>query len=202
MMVSGQGSRNQYNEQLSTEETHRLLETLFHLELPSLPHGDTLAHLWKQLKPADIEKLKWVMLHCLLRRGYLKRFRDSRGRYLLALDGTELYRWSKPHCEQCLRAASGPDKSMQYFHRVLELKLISSDGLCLSLVTEFIENESPDVEKQDCELKAAKRLLKRFKQHFPRMKVLLLADGLYPNGPLFAVCEANQWNYLFVLPDG
>lgn len=38
----------------------------------------------------------------------------------------------------------------------------------VSFGTEFIENESEDVEKQDCEINVAKRLLGRLKRDIPR----------------------------------
>lgn len=200
-MLSGQESRNQFNENLFTQETKTILESLFGLTLPSIPHGDTLAHLWKKLPPEALEKLRLAMVYRLLRSRCLERFRYSQ-RYILALDGTEVYRWKERHCEHCLYAACGPDKELQFYHRVLEIKLISQDGFAISLLSEFIENDGakPD-DKQDCELKAAYRLLGRLNKHFPQLKVILLADGLYPRGPIFRICEDAGWKYLFVLQD-
>ena len=42
---------------------------------------------------------------------------------------------------------------------ILEAKLVLAPGIVISLDTEFIENESEDVSKNDCEINAAKRLL-------------------------------------------
>lgn len=200
-MLSGQESRNQFNENLFTQETKTILEHMFGLILPSIPHGDTLAHLWKKLPPEALEKLRLAMVYRLLRSRCLERFRYGQ-RYILALDGTEVYRWKERHCEHCLYAACGPDKELQFYHRVLEIKLISQDGFAISLLSEFIENDGakPD-DKQDCELKAAYRLLGRLNKHFPQLKVILLADGLYPRGPIFRMCEDAGWKYLFVLQD-
>lgn len=44
-----------------------------------------------------------------------------------------------------------------------EAKLVVGD-MVLSIGTEFIENESEDVKKQDCELKAFYRLAEKIKQ--------------------------------------
>jgi hypothetical protein len=41
-------------------------------------------------------------------------------------------------------------------------------------------------------LKAFYRLAARLKAHFPRLPMLLL-DGLYPNGPLMALCRQYGW---------
>jgi len=199
MMLAGLESRNQFNENLCTEETRELLERTLGLTLPSLPHGDTLAHLWKKLPPECLEKLRTAMIRTLLRSRRLEAFRYRKQYYILALDGTELYRWNERHCDKCLQAAQGKNKEIQYFHRVLELKLVSSDGLALSILTEFVENNGKNDNKQDCELKAAYRLLNRLKKMCPQLSILLLADGIYPKGPIFRLCQDAGWKYLFVL---
>lgn len=199
MLLTGLESRNQFNENLCTEETQRLLQQTLGLTLPSLPHGDTLAYLWKKLPPEALEALRTAMIRTLLRSRRLASFRYCKQFYILVLDGTELYRWNERHCDQCLQANQGKDKSLQYFHRVLELKLVSHDGLALSVLTEFVENNGGPDDKQDCELKAAYRLLKRLKDLYPKLPILLLADGLYPKGPIFRLCQDAGWKYLFVL---
>lgn len=201
MFLAGLGSRNQFNQNLNTEETQALLQKTLGLTLPSLPHGDTLAYLWKKLPPEIPEKLRMAMMRTLLRSRRLEAFRYRKQAYILALDGTELYRWDERHCDQCLHSATGANKELQYYHRVLELKLVSHDGLALSVLTEFIENTGEPDDKQDCELKAAYRLLNRLKELFPQLKILLLADGIYPNGPIFRLCQDAGWKYLFVLQD-
>ena len=199
MLLAGLESRNQFNQNLCTKETQALLQNTLGLKLPSLPHGDTLAYLWKQLPPDTLDTLRTAMIRTLLRSRRLEAFRYRKQFYILALDGTELYRWDEPHCENCLHAAQGKEKALQYYHRVLEIKLVSPDGLALSVLTEFIENTGGPDDKQDCELKAAYRLLKRFKELYPQLPILLLADGIYPKGPIFRLCEDAGWKYLFVL---
>lgn len=44
-------------------------------------------------------------------------------------------------------------------------------------------------EKQDCEIKAFKRLAKKIKSYFPQLKVMVLLDGLYP------LRAGGQWSY-------
>ncbi|MCP3871213.1 MAG: DDE transposase family protein, partial [Gammaproteobacteria bacterium] len=56
--------------------------------------------------------------------------------------------------------------------------------------------------KQDAEQKAIHRLAARTKQAFPRLPILLLLDGLYPNGPMMARCRNYHWDFMSVLKDG
>lgn len=60
-----------------------------------------------------------------------------------------------------------------YYHKMLEAKIVLSDNIVMSLGTEFIENEKEDVEKQDCEINAAKRLLEKIKKDYPRLPVCI-----------------------------
>ena len=54
-----------------------------------------------------------------------------------------------------------------------------------------IENPA-DYDKQECEQKAFKRLAERLKSFFPRLRICIHADGLYPNAPFFEICQAND----------
>lgn len=201
LFISAQESRQQYNHHLLTEETRCTLESLLGLDLPSLPHGDTLCHLWEKLELEALEKLKVVLLKVLIRRRCLENFR-FKGTYLMAIDGVEIYRWKQKHCEHCLHSKSGKSEVEYYYHRVLEAKLVSSCGLSLSISSEFIENTEENVTKQDCELKAFYRLSQKLKALFPQLKITLLADGLYSKGPVFKICSQFNWHFVIVLQDG
>ena len=47
----------------------------------------------------------------------------------------------------------------------------------MSIMTEFVENEGGEAEKQDCERKACGRLLKKLHEEFPHLPVDLSADS-------------------------
>lgn len=88
-------------------------------------------------------------------------------------------------------------KVKTYYHKVLEAKLVLSDRIVISLDTEFIENEDEDVSKQDCETEAAKRLLKRLAEDYPRLPVCIQEDNLYEVGPVMKMCRQKNWKYIF-----
>ena len=74
--------------------------------------------------------------------------------------------------------------------------------MSLPLLSESLSyaEDDPDDHKQGCELKAFYRLAARLKAYFPRLPMLLL-DGLYPNGPLMALCRQYGWQFMSILPD-
>jgi hypothetical protein len=92
---------------------------------------------------------------------------------------------------------------VQQYVYVLEANLVFHNGVTLPLLSEFLNYAEGDLDdhKQDCELKAFYRLTARLKAYFPRLPILLLLDGLYPNGPLMALCHQYNWRFMIVLPD-
>ena len=97
---------------------------------------------------------------------------------------------------------------MQQYVYVLEANLGFHNGLSIPLMSEFLsygegdpdEHNNSDEHKQDCERKAFKRLAERLKKYFPRLPVMVLVDGLYPNGPVMEQCRNYGWQYMIVLP--
>ncbi len=86
-------------------------------------------------------------------------------------------------------------------HHVLEAKLVVGD-MVFSIGSEFIENESEDVTKQDCELKAFHRLAKKIKQTFKRLPICILGDSLYACESVFSLCDDYKWKYLCRFKEG
>lgn len=198
LLITSTDSRNNYNQELRCQESLELLNNLFGLKLDSIPHGDTLAYIWERLSIKEIEKLRHAMVVTLIKGRYFEKFRFRKS-YLVAFDGVEVYRWDKRHCDNCLYAEIKEGK-YQYFHRVLEAKIVCSNGFAISIASEFIENNTNDIDdKQDCELKAFHRLAVKVKELFPKLPITLLADSLYPKGPIFKRCTEHKWNYIFVL---
>ena len=87
-------------------------------------------------------------------------------------------------------------KVKRYYHKVLEAKLVLAPGIVISLDTEFIENESEDVSKNDCEINAAKRLLERLHRDYPRLPVCLQGDALYAAETIMKICRGYGWKYI------
>ncbi len=96
-------------------------------------------------------------------------------------------------------------------HQVLEAKLLGPAGMVISLGTEFIDNRdvadtatSADAEqrKQDCALKALRRLMTRVRADFPQLPICLTGDSLFACGAGFQVATDFNAAYLFVFKEG
>lgn len=104
--------------------------------------------------------------------------------------------WEK--WKEHLRKYSG---NTTWFSYVLEAKLVTSNGFSISLGSEWIQNEE-EYDKQDCESKAFVRLSKKVKLEFPKLPIMVVADGLYPNKTVLQQCEKLDWSFILVLKDG
>jgi hypothetical protein len=149
--------------------------------------------------PAALDRLRRAMVQRLIR---MKALDDGRlfGHLLVVLDGTGQLYFRQKHCEHCLTKTV--DGKTQYYHHVLEAKLVTPAGLALSIGSEFIENTDPQATKQDCELKAFARLAPRLKKDFPQLLLCLCMDGLYANGTALDLCRHNGWKYFITFKEG
>lgn len=169
-------------------------------KLEEMPHYDTLNYYLERLSPGCLADLRKKMVVSLIRGRQFYRNRLLGKYWRVVLDGTQLYCFKERHCENCLsttRTTEDGKKETYYYHRVLEAKLILGEKVVLSLDTEFIENEREDVPKQDCETNAAKRLLGRLKEEYPRLPICIQGDCLYATEPVMEICRRNGWKYIF-----
>ncbi len=192
-------SRNQYNQY---REDAQFSENYEHLLGFPMPHGDSVQRVMELLSVDQIEHLKHNMVRVLLER---KTFHSSRYRgqwFQVAIDASGAGSYDHERDSQCLHSTSKKGK-VTYFHTVLEARLVTASGFSVSIASEWIENpENTDYDKQDCERKAFTRLAAKLKKIYPRLPIIILADGLYPYEGFFATCKANHWAYCVTFKDG
>ena len=192
------GSRNNFNNYRADEEFVENYKELFDMRLP---HQDTINDLLRLLPPIELEEFKVSMVRELLEKKTLHKWRLMGKYFVVAIDGTGVNSYTERHCDKCLVRTHKSGKKT-YFHNVLEAKLVLPNGLSISLATEWIENDNLEYDKQDCELKAFKRLSLKLKKYFPRLPICIVGDGLYPNKTVFDICEQNNWEYIITLKEG
>jgi hypothetical protein len=193
------GSRRQLHFELATPEAVANLNALAGSRQETIAHGDTVNHFLGHVDPRELSRLRMRMLRRLIRMKVLDRGRLM-GHFLVVVDGTGQLRFRRRHCDRCLKQTK--DGETRYYHNVLEAKLITPDGLALSIATEFIENSDPGDTKQDCELKAFYRLAGQLNKDFPRLRLCLALDSLYARGPVMELCRENRWKYIITFKEG
>ncbi len=199
-------SMNQMTTEFNTEKCiNNVAKVLECEELEELPHHDTINNFLKKLNPIEIEKIREYMVKELLKKRCLEQYRLLDKYWRVAVDATGLVSFSERHCDHCLKREyvnkkTGEIEKTIYLHYVLEAKLVIGD-MVFSIDTEFIENEE-SYEKQDCELKAFKRLAERLKKNYKRLPICILGDSLYAVDPVFKLCKKNNWKYIFTFKEG
>ena len=167
----------------------------------ALPHLDAVQDFFKVLPPAELEKVKADLISRLIRNKVFYKYKILE-HYMVAVDATGVTSCDEDRFGCGLKKESKNGK-ITYLYPVLEAKLVTESGLCISLATEWIINDSnKPYDKQDCEQKAFKRLAEKLKKTFPRLPICILADALYANDPVMDICENNEWKYIINLQDG
>ena len=199
MFLFKAGSRNQYNQYREDIQFQKNYKRLFGF---AMPHGDSVQNVMALLDVDQIERLKQKMVRVLLRR---KTFHGSRYRgrwFRIAVDASGVGGYDHRRDAQCLSRTSKTGKTT-YFHSVLEARLVTPNGFSVSIATEWIENPGGgEYDKQDCERKGFARLAAALKEVYPRLPMLILADGLYPYEGFLAICQANRWACCVTFKDG
>jgi len=174
-------------------------------KIENIAHYDTINNFLEKLEISELNNVKVGMVKRLIRNKSFYQARMRENQWIVILDGTGLYHFREKHCENCLVKEiidKEGNKKKVYYHNVLEAKIIIAENIVISLGTEFIENESEDVDKQDCEINASKRLLKRIKEEFPKLKICILGDSLYAVESIIDICKDSDWNYLLRCKEG
>jgi hypothetical protein len=193
------GSRRRFRFELDTPQALANLNRLSHARQETIAHSDTLNYFLGKVPVGSLPALRRKMVQRLLRMKALDHGRLL-GHFLIVVDATGQLRFNRRHCPHCLEQQHG--EQTLYFHNVLEVKLVTPEGLAISLDSEFIENAQPGASKQDCELKAFARLAERLKKHYPQLSLCLLFDGLYANGTVMDICQKNRWKYIITFKEG
>ncbi|MDO8899417.1 MAG: hypothetical protein Q7V19_17320 [Bacteroidales bacterium] len=193
------GSRNHADNTASKGNYSRNFERLFQCKLPDL---DTCDRLLKTLDTQELEEIKRKMIQLLLRAKVLDKYKLFGMYHLIGIDATGLHSYDYEPYPECPYKTSKSGKRTWTAY-VLEAKILCSNGFSFSMATEWVKNPvGLEYEKQDCELKAFKRLSQKIKQMYPRLPMVLAADGLYPNDNVFKTCKSNGWRFIITLKDG
>ena len=175
-----------------------------------LPHGVTENEFLSKLDPEELEKIQKDIAYTMIRR---KTFDEAKvlKKWQIIIDGTELDEGYQEKNEYYLSRCYNRGEANEFtkYHRsVLEAKLYLGNNLMCSVASETIQNseeyvhQSEEKIKQDCESKAFIRLAKKIKQRFPRLPIVIIADGLYVSQKVLETCKKYGWDYIIRYKEG
>ena len=205
-LCSGIDSMNGINKYFNTDEALTNINNILNEHYIELPHKDTLTNVIIELNHSELENIQTYMIKSLIRSKMLDKYRFN-GFFHVVIDGTGLYSTKINLGEQAITKVFNDGKEDEYklySYYALEAKLVCSN-IVFSLATEFVENETYTDEfgntyrkfdKQDCELKAAYRLLKKIKNRFPKLPIIIGGDALYMGRPFLKLCDELKFKYI------
>ncbi len=200
-------SRRETNREMTDPVMRENLRVLFP-ELETLPHGDTLYRLLDHIEVGQIEEAQIKQLKKMIANKKFANYLVDK-KYRIAIDGTQKLARKGEYGDEYLLRHVGADKEAQSYIYVLEAVLVLGNGMVIPFMSEFLtnkdiesENDSLEQKKQDCERKAFRRLAKRIKETFPRLRIVLMMDSLYAAGPVFSICRENNWDYMINFKSG
>lgn len=189
----------EYQRQLNSRKGRNNVQTLF--GAIKIPTDNQIRNILDKISASVLCEVFIRIYRLLKERGILEKYEVLGGQWLIPLDGTEYFSSQRLHCQQCSHRTHKNGK-VTYFHTALLPVIVSPHcESVISLDPEFITPQDGH-DKQDCEIEAAKRWLKRHTELFEAQKVTLLGDDLYSRQPLCEEANQQNFHYIFVcLPE-
>lgn len=197
-------SMHELTREFNTEDTIKNIAQICGLELEEIPHCDTINDVFENIKPEEIEEIIKYMINKMIRNKMLKKYKIRGQYYHIVVDGTGLATSKKKYNKNCLvknKTDKKGNEYQEYSTYVLEAKLVIGD-MVFSIGSEFVENEDENVDKQDCETKAFKRLAEKIKKEYPRLRIIISGDALYASKPVIDICKEKGWKYIIRFKEG
>lgn len=206
-------SMNELSSDFNTDEAIENIGKICGLELEEIPHHDTINDVFEKVEVEEIEKINRYIINRMIRSKILDKFRIRNKYFHVVIDGTGLATSRKKYNENCLvknKTDKNGKKYQEYSTYVLEAKLVAGN-MVFSIGTEFVENKeeiekmsnsNSEKSKQDCEIEAFKRLAKKIKKNYPKLKIIISGDALYAKSSVLKICKENSWKYIIRFKEG
>ena len=174
-LLCGITTMTEINSKFDTEQAIANLSKICNQELKEIPDWQTIQDVLEQLNYNEMEEIRKYMFIALLRSKMFDRFKYN-GCIQLIVDTTGLTSLNYNLNGNCLTRTK--DGKTKYYKYVLEAKAVFGN---IVIDSEWIENIELNNEnqKQDCEVKAFKRMALRIKKNYPKLKFIVTGDALY-----------------------
>ena len=164
-------------------------------DVTDIPSDTQIRDVLDPLSPDELEGVFTEFLRRLQRGKHLDDYQFLDGMYLVPIDGSQYFSSEKLCCPHCLVATSKGKK--RYHHNILQAAIVCP-GMrqVLPLAPEQISNRDGR-KKQDCELNAAKRLVKKIRKAHPKLRIIIGGDDLYSKQPFIDAVKAEGMSFIF-----
>ena len=195
MMFFQDPSINQFQMRLQKAWHKNNLQTLFNVN--TIPKETQMREVVDSILSTELEPIFADFFKPLQRGKQLEQFKIFNGGYFMPIDATQYFVSQKIHCPKCLYKNHSNGKTT-FYHQVLAAAIVCP-GIkqVIPLAPEAIQN-TDGTTKQDCEINAGKRLLKKIRADHPKLKITIGGDGLYSKQPFINELKANNMSFILV----
>ena len=195
MMYFQDPSLLQFQRRMQKSLNRNNLNTVFNVQ--DIPKDTQLRDVLDISPTKELEKIFTDFLRHLQRGKHLEAYQFLNGMYLIPIDGSGYFSSEKICCPHCLKKTSKKDK-VRYHHQILQAVIVHPDNKqVLPLAPEPIMNID-GTEKQDCEINAGKRILKKIRKNHPKLKIIITGDGLYSKQPFIDTLKQGNMSFILV----
>ena len=187
-------SINAFQQRLQDKQQSNNLKTMFGVS--AIPKSTQLRTSLDDIPSVCIEALFKDLFRPLQRGKQLEMFEFLDGGYLVPLDGTQYFSSNKISCDCCLRKVA--NKTTTYYHQVVAATIVCP-GIkqVIPLAPEPIRNIDGTT-KQDCEVNASKRIVHKIRAAHPKLRIIIVGDGLYSKQPFIDELKRAGMSYILV----
>lgn len=195
MMFFQDPSILQFQKRLEDGIHNNNLKTLFQVQ--SIPKDSQMKEVIDAVESRELEPVFEDFFMAIQRGKHLEQYRFLDGYYLISMDGTGYFSSDKISCPGCLRKESKKGK-VRYEHQIVQAALMHPDmRQVIPLAPEAVKNTDGN-KKQDCEINAGKRLIKKIRKSHHRLKIIIVADSLHSKQPFIEEAKASTMSYILV----
>ena len=171
------------------------LKALFGVEI--IPSDSSLRQSLDEVPTEAINASFPILLQRLQRGKQLVPYKLDSGHYLIALDGSQYFSSEKINCPSCL-TYKGARGALRYSHQILQAVMLHPHmRQVLPLAPEPVANTDGQT-KQDCEINAAKRIVKKIRATHPKLDIIITGDGLYSKQPFIDSLKDAGMSFILV----
>jgi hypothetical protein len=167
----------------------------------SIPCDTSMREILDGVDPNNLRPLFKDAFRQLQRGKALEQLVFMQGCYLLNLDGTGYFSSSKLYSDACMKKVSRSGKITWYLQAVGAAIVHPDFREVIPLCPEIIRKQDGET-KMDCERNAIRRLLEKFRQDHPHLKVIVNEDALGANAPHLDDLEKYNCHYIIGVKEG
>jgi Transposase DDE domain len=199
MMFYQDPSLLQFQQKLEEGINKNNLQTLF--QVKSIPKEAQMREVIDEVESQELEPLFEEFFQPLQRGKHLEGYRVLKDYHVISVDGSGYFSSDKIHCSGCLKKETkkkGKEK-IGYEHKIVQAALMHPDKRqVFPLAPEEVKN-TDGRDKQDCEIEAGKRLVRKIRSSHGKLKIILVGDSLYSKQPFMEELQEERMRYVLVV---